>query len=332
MQNIFHVHSEEAIKLLGDPTRQKILRQLLTDQATISQLGEKFDLHPAQIRYHIIQLEKVGLVELCAIRKIKNYQEKYYCAKASAIFLSMAVFPNQSEKGQIIVLGSDDPALNLLVELANKSIASQVFYNYPVGSLDGLIYLREGYCQIAGSHLYDEASGEYNLPFVRLLFSNQKMALVTVSHREQGLLVAKGNPRGITSISDIIKNKLRYINRQKGAGTRMRLDQYLKNSGFNTTDLPGYFDTVLTHDKVGESISLGKADAGLALPSVAEKYGLGFVPLFHERYDLIMEKNTFETELANQLIETLHSKYFKEAVGTIGGYDLKHSGETTVMD
>jgi putative molybdopterin biosynthesis protein len=327
MQTTLHIHSEKAIKLLGEPTRQKILRHLLTEKATISQMGLLFGRHPAQIRYHIIQLEKVGLVELFSTQKTKNYQEKYYRAKASAFFLSMAVFPNKSEQGQFVLLGSDDSALNLLVELANKSINSQVFFNFPVGSLDGLIYLREGFCQISGTHLYDENSGDFNLPFVRLLFSNQKMAIITIAHREQGILVGKGNPYKISSINDIIRNKLRYINRQNGAGTRMRLDQLLRKEGFDPSDLIGYVDEVLTHEQVGEYVAQGKADVGLAIESVAHKYNLDFVPLFKERYDLVMTNITYQTNLIKTLIETLHSTKFKDVVKKIGGYDLEHSGE-----
>jgi putative molybdopterin biosynthesis protein len=153
------------------------------------------------------------------------------------------------------------------------------------------------------------------------------MAIITIAHREQGILVGKGNPYKISSINDIIRNKLRYINRQNGAGTRMRLDQLLRKEGFDPSDLIGYVDEVLTHEQVGEYVAQGKADAGLAIESVAHKYNLDFVPLFKERYDLVMTNITYQTNLIKTLIETLHSTKFKDAVKKIGGYDLEHSGE-----
>ncbi|HEX7555161.1 MAG TPA: substrate-binding domain-containing protein [Leptolinea sp.] len=327
MQNIIHLQSEEAFKVLGNPTRLKIMQHLLTKPATISQLGELLERHPAQIRNHIRQLEKIGLIELSYIQPVKNYLEKYYRATSNAVFLNRAIFPWPSQEGQIVILGGGGPALEYLIEQVNLRIGSNVFCAIPEGSLDSLIYLRENYCQIAGCHLFDFETGDFNISYIRHLFAFKDMVVVTFGHRDQGLIVEKGNPHLISGISDVVQKHLTFVNRQLGAGTRLRLDQLLADNNINPADLVGYATEAQTHLEVGECVLQGKADAGLGLSSIAQQLGLDFIFLFNERYDLVMTKQTFDSVHIKALIKILGSKEFQNKVEKLGGYDLAHAGE-----
>ncbi len=180
MQIIHRVNSDAAVKLLGDPTRLEILRILISRQATISQIGSVINIHPARVRHHIKLLEKEGLVELVLVQMEKNYIEKYYRATANMFVVNMAVLSEPPEEDHLVVLASDDPALNFLVTRLNNKLSRKYIYTLPVGSLDALIYLREKYSDIAGCHLYDKTTGEYNIPYIQHLFSDQTMVAVNL--------------------------------------------------------------------------------------------------------------------------------------------------------
>ncbi len=331
MQNIFHSQSEEVFQVLGDAIRATILRKLLVQPATITQLGEFLGHNPASIKYHIVQLENVGLVELAFVKKIKNYTEKYYQATAKGVFLNKAFFPCPSEKGQIVILGGAGPALDLLVNHMNTSIGCNVFYAIPVGSLDSLIYLRENYCHIAGCHLFDFETGDFNISYIRHIFAFKNMVVVTFGNRDQGLMLPKGNPQNINGLKDVVKKKLRFVNRQLGAGTRLRLDQLLSAEKIDSSSLIGYGTEVQTHNEVGESILAGEADTGLGLASIARQLNLDFQYLFTERYDLVMSLQTFESQYISAMVKLLQSSEIRTQIENLGGYNLAHAGNVIYL-
>jgi molybdate-binding protein len=331
MQNIIHSQSEEVFRALSDSTRVSILRKLLLTPSTITQLGKALGSHPARIKYHINQLEKVGLVELAFKKTIKNYQEKYYRTTSKAVFLNRAIFPWPSEKGQVVILGGDGPALDLLVSQVNSSIGTDVFLSIPAGSLDSLIYLRENYCQIAGCHLLDFKTGDFNISFIRHIFAFKDMVVITFGNRDQGLMLPKGNPNNISNLSEVVQKKLRFVNRPLGAGTRLRLDQLLSEAAINPQNLIGYDVEVQTHNEVGEYILQGKADVGLGLASVARQMDLDFKFIFTERYDLVMSLQTFHAPLISELLHTLKSKKTRAQIEKLGGYDLTNAGNVTYI-
>ena len=327
MKQIQRFQSEEVLKLLGDSTRLAMLRMLISHSATISQLGEVLGQHPARIRNHIKQMERAGLVELVSIQLVKNYREKYYRATARSFFVNMAVFPEPSARGQIVILGSDDPALELLSKTINEKENYPAIYTLPVGSLDGLIYLREKYCQVSGCHLFDMDSGMYNLPYVRHLFTDQLMILVTLAYRQQGLIVKKGNPLGIANLNDLTREDVRFVNRKRGAGTRLWLDQQIRSLKINPEEINGYKIELNTHSEVAESISAGNADIGLGIFTVAHQHDLDFFPLFEERYDLVTTEKFFHSHRFAPILKTLWDPEFKRAVDNLGGYNTSHMGE-----
>lgn len=327
MVHIRRIQSEEILKVLGNTTRLEILRQLMKQPATISQLGENLSQHPARIRNHIKQLEEANLVELISIRTVKNYTEKYYQATARTYFINLSILPAPSDKEYFVALGSDDLALNSLAAFLHKQKDTPELYLLPVGSMDGLIYLREKYCHLAGCHLLDSNSGEYNLSYVRMLFLEEPMVLVTLAHRHQGLLVQKGNPSDIRSFSDLARRDIKYINRKRGSGTRLLLDQQLQALGINSNEVHGYEDEVYTHMDVAEAVSSGAADTGLAVQSAAWHMELDFIPLVLERFDLVMYEEMFNNPKMQRIIEHIKSVKFHRTMDLLGGYDSTHSGD-----
>jgi molybdate-binding protein len=328
MKIIQQVRSEEAIKMLGDPTRLEILRILISKQATISQLGIVFNIHPARVRHHVKNLEKEGLVELVSIQMKKNYVEKYYRATSNMFLLNMAVLPEPPEHEQLVILASDDPALNLLVKRVNEKMNRNHIYTLPVGSLDALIYLKEKFSDIAGCHLLDPDSGEYNTPYIHLLFSDQTMVQVNLVNRQQGLIVQKGNPQRIKGIIDIKRDDVLFMNRKRGSGTRMWIDQQMKALGFTPEMLHLNTIEASTHAEVAEAVKNESATVGIGVFSVTKQYDLDFIPLFIERYDLVMSAATFSSPLFQPVMEILISSDFHDQVMQLGGYFVDQMGNS----
>jgi putative molybdopterin biosynthesis protein len=193
----------------------------------------------------------------------------------------------------------------------------------PVGSLDGLINLRQGICQISGAHLLAE-NGEYNLPFVRHLFPDRAIDLVTLAHRTQGLIVAPGNPLGIHSLADLSRAGLRFINRNPGSGTRLWLDTELKRLGLSPGEIEGYQRVAFTHTATARAVAAGQADAALGLQAAAHKFDLGFIPLFNERYDLIFPREF--TEPLGILLDYVETSKFRQLLDSMTGYQSASTG------
>lgn len=331
MQSIQTVDDYQAIKILSDERRLKILRLLMSGPATLTHLGGIMGMHPAKVRYHVKLLQDAGLVELTETRKVGNYTEKYYQASAAAYMIQVAVLPQQAAGPVILASGSHDLALELLAENLNLDKSTPEMFTLPIGSLDGLIALRQGLCQMAGCHLFDPPSGEYNLPYVRHLFPGQEMRVVTLVRREQGLLLASGNPLNIQGLEDLARQDVCFINRKRGSGTRLWLDQQITQLGISTEDIQGYDTAVNTHRQIAQAVASRTADAGLAIRAVAQEFALDFVPLFEERYDLVFPESEFQAGLLNPALEHIHSGTFRQAVRNLEGYQVDDTGQETLI-
>lgn len=327
MQIIQHVKSDSAVKLLGDPTRLEILRILIAREASLSQIGSTINIHPARVRHHIKLLEKEGLVELVSVQMEKNYIVKYYRATAKMFVVNMAVLSEPPEDDHLVVMASDDPALNFLITRLNNKMGSSFIYTLPVGSLDALIYLRENFSDIAGCHLFDQASGDYNIPYVQHLFSDQTMAIVNFVDRQQGFYVKKGNPQGITGIKDLLRGDVVFKNRKSGSGTRLWIDQQFKLLNIKKDEVNFSKPDASTHSDVAKAVDLGMATTGIGVMSVAELFNLDFIPLFSEQFDLIMNEKTYLSSRFEPVKEILRDRLFKELVEKMGGYSVKKMGQ-----
>ncbi len=244
---------------------------------------------------------------------------------------SASIPPITSGLNSIVLTGSHDLTLDLLAshlrlqhEEINLSITS-------VGSLGGLIALQREEAHLAGSHLLDDESGEYNIPFIKRLLPGQEVVLVVLAHRYQGLMVAKGNPLDINGLGDLRRTGVRFINRQRGSGTRVLLDYKLRHLGIAPEEIEGYDDEVSTHVAVAAAVAGGAADAGLGIYSAARSLGLGFAGLLKERYDLVIPRRHYESRLLKPLIEIITDKEFKRVVDALGGYDTAETGRVILV-
>jgi putative molybdopterin biosynthesis protein len=200
-----------------------------------------------------------------------------------------------------------------------------------VGSVGGLIAIAEGNADIAGTHLLDEATGEYNLPFVKRILPGREIVLVNLVYRVQGLMFAAENPKQIAGLSDLQKSDIVFINRQKGSGTRVLLDMQLKRMGITIQEIKGYDVEADTHLAVGLAIAQGKANTGLGIEAAARSFGLGFLPLFKECYDLAIPEPIYRSEILAPFLDVINSDHFKRIVNKVDGYDTSQTGRTTFI-
>lgn len=298
---------------------------------TLSQLGRQLEVHPAQIRHHLKQLEEIDLVHLVRTRVVRGFVEKYYQASARSYMLNLAILPQNASDRSVRVFGSHDLALDLLVQDMGQIDPSTQLFSLPVGSLDGLIALRQGLCDIAACHLLDEVSGEYNRDYVRRLFPGQSMTLFTLTYRQQGFLTRPGNPKGIQGLLDLAREDVVFANRQRGSGTRLWLDHQLRKLTIPTEQIQGYAQESSTHTQVGQAVAEGDADTGIALLAVARQFELDFIPLFVERFDLVFPSVIKSEEQVQPLLNHLQSANLRRAVANLGGYDTAHTGEAHLV-
>jgi molybdate-binding protein/DNA-binding transcriptional regulator YhcF (GntR family) len=225
--------------------------------------------------------------------------------------------------------GSHDLALELVVRmLAEGPPEAQLSVEY-VGSLGGLMALARGEAEIAGAHLWDEATDTYNVPFVRRLLPGRCVALLTLVHRSLGLIAPPGNPQGLQSLTDLARPDVRLVNRQSGSGTRVWLDAQLKALSISPETVAGYEREELTHLAVARAVDGGEATVGLGIRAAASAYGLDFIPLTKERYDLVLLESVWKTSMAQALVGVVRSSRFGEAVLALGGYDTSETGRET---
>ncbi len=315
------LQSFDQLKLLADPRRLAILRQLMAGPASLTMLGKALGEHPAWVRHHLKLLEAVGLVELVETRVQSGVVEKFYRARASGFLVQELILPRIPNRPSIVFSGSHDLAVELLANQLSNHFDVRTL---PVGSLDGLVALRQNLCNFSGAHLLDP-NGEYNLPFVRHFFPDRAMQVVTLAQREQGLMTATGNPKAIYSLADLTRAEVTFINRNPGSGTRLWFDRQLQAENIPPASINGYTKFVSTHTECARLVQSGIADVALGLRAAAHQSGLGFVPLFHERYDIIFTKE--ETDLLAPLLDTIQTSAFRRGVEALTGYETKHTGE-----
>lgn len=232
----------------------------------------------------------------------------------------------------LVVIGSHDPLLDEVADMMHRADPTVFMSSSHVGSMGGIMAIRRGEAHAGGCHLLDTETGVYNLSFLKKYFPNGGIRLVRCVGRQQGLMLAKGNPLDIKEFADIAKNGVRYVNRQKGSGTRVLMDYLCEQYAVNVGDIYGYEREELTHTSVAAQIANGSADAGMGIYSAAQLYDLDFLPICIEEYDLIIPDHAWETLVVQQLIATLKSPAFREKMLAMGGYTVDHPGEIIPLD
>jgi molybdate-binding protein len=225
--------------------------------------------------------------------------------------------------------GSHDLAVELLARMLKEEFPQARLSVGYGGSLGGLMALARDEAEVAGAHLWDNASDTYNLPFVRRLLPGRLAVLVTLVHRSLGLIIPRGNPQRLLGLADIARSDVRLVNRQSGSGTRVWLDAQLKALRISPGSVLGYEREESTHLAVARAVDRGEATVGLGIHAAASAFDLDFLPLTQERYDLIFPEKVWNTPAAESLVNVARSPRFKEAVVALGGYDTSETGRET---
>ena len=225
----------------------------------------------------------------------------------------------------VVAIGSHDPLLDEVANFLHLSDPSLYMSSSHTGSMGGIMAVRRGEAHLAGIHLLDEADGSYNLSFVKRYFPSGGVYLVECVFRTQGLMAAPGNPLKIEGIRDL--PRLRYVNRQKGSGTRILIDYLCRKEGISTESVYGYNREEFTHTSVAAQIASGSADAGMGIYSAAKLYDLSFLPVCQEEYDLLIPESAFGTEMVRKVLDVIKSRAFAERLAEMGGYELREPGK-----
>jgi len=230
-------------------------------------------------------------------------------------------------EGALLASGSNDPILDILHTYMRNLYPEFYIFTANTGSTDGLKALNKGYTDIAWSHLFDPKTGDYNIPFLSNYLPNMKPVVVNLFCRDIGFLVAPKNPLGIHGFEDLARKEIKFINRQKGAGTRVLLDHNLKRLRIPSSQIHGYEKEVYTHLEVGISILSKEVDVGIGTIAVSKFFGLSFIPITTESFDMILDQPTFFEKGVQALVEVLNSDEFRKRITKLGNYDFKNSGK-----
>ncbi len=313
------------------PTETAILTRKLVSPAgdddfvrvVVGRVGEKLLAAPlsrgAGVITSLVQADGLALVPsgIQGIEAGEKIQVRLYRSRA------------EIEK-TIFCIGSHDLTLDLIAQFL--SVRNRRLVSANVGSQGGLVALRRGEAHLAGSHLLNPETGEYNISYIRQYMPGIPVKVVALVGRDQGLMVKKGNPKGIKSLGDLANSKVQFVNRQRGAGTRVLLDYYLNSMTISPESIVGYNQEEYTHLGVAAAIASGRADCGLGIAAAAQALDLDFVPLFQERYDLVIPKQYSEADLLAPLFELLADSAFRTAVSQLTGYDVSVMGTIILED
>ena len=230
-------------------------------------------------------------------------------------------------ENSIIMIGSHDLILDLLAIQLNRRNSNFSLSSTHVGSMGGLLALQKGRAHLAGTHLFDPETGQYNVPYVKRILGGMKIHLVRLVRRQQGLIIASGNPKKISGVQDLTRDGTVFINRQKGSGTRMLFDHLLQENGLRPEAIQGYEREEFTHMAVAVAVLSGSADAGVGIYAAAKALDLAFVPITMERYDLVIPDAFFHDQKIQTLLDVIRSEEFRQSVEQLGGYDVSGMGE-----
>lgn len=320
-------------KLLGQPEKERQKIQVIPAKKITSKLGLEEFLR--------VKLGKVGeriiatslprgagcittITEADGIIRIPNNVEGI---NAQEPVTAELIRPLSTVNNTIVVVGSHDNSLDILADSMKAGQNSLTLSSSHVGSMGGLMAIKNGACHIAGSHLLDTTDGSYNISYIKRYLPDLKVKLVHLVFRNQGLIVAKGNPKKINGIEDIARKDIKFINRQGGSGTRILLDYRLNQLGIKPEQINGYDNEEFTHMSVAVNILSGAVDVGLGIFAAAKALDLDFIPVVTEQYDLVIPEIYFETENIKILLDTINSTDFKKNVEALGGYSTKKTGE-----
>jgi len=271
----------------------------------------------------------MSLVRADGVINIPSASEGY----TSGTEVNVRLLRNKNEiKNTLVCIGSHDNTLDILANALKKNYPKYSMSSAHVGSMGGLMALKRFEAHIAGTHLLDEESGEYNVAFIKKLFPKGMITLINLVYRQQGLIVKKGNPKKITGFKDLSREDILFINRQPGSGTRLLLDKHLRDLEINPVNINGYQKEEYTHMSVASAVLTGIADTGMAIYSSAKALDLDFIPIANERYDLAIPSEYFNIDFIQAILEIIRfNEEFRLTVQSLGGYDIRDMGNVIIQ-
>ncbi|MFQ5665933.1 MAG: molybdopterin biosynthesis protein [Candidatus Binatia bacterium] len=288
-------------------------------RVTLGQVGDRVVANPLGRGAGVIST----MVKADGFLRIPRFSEGVNAGQEVGVEL---LRPSSAIANTIVFSGSHDLSIGLLEDGLKRRAPEVKISATNVGSLGGLLALQRGEAHVVGTHLLDPRTGTYNLPDVRRLLPSGDVAVVSLVVREQGLIVARGNPKNIHRLQDLARAELRFINRQPGAGTRVLLDYKLTKLRLRPERIQGYQHEVFTHMAVAAAVASGLADCGLGIRPAANALGLDFIPVEKEEYDLVFRRDFYLSERGQALLAVIVSDDFRAAVTRLGGYDVRSSG------
>ena len=309
-----HVKSTITRKILSPLGEDEYLR------VRLGRVGEKMVATPMQRGAGVI----MSLVKADGLLLVPRFSEGLAAGQEAYVEL---LRPIEDIEATIVAIGSHDLTLDLLANRIHGLDPELTLASSNVGSLGGLMALNRGEAHLSGSHLLDEETGEYNISFIQRYMKGRDVVVVNLVHRIQGLMVQSGNPKKVTSLEDLGRDHITFINRQRGSGTRMLLDYRLKGLRMSSDDINGYGREEYTHLAVAAAVAGGSADVALGILSAARAMELDFVPLLTEQYDLVIPREHYESDLLRPLLSLIRTQEFRSEVDDLGGYDTSAMGE-----
>ncbi|MBN1679074.1 MAG: molybdopterin biosynthesis protein [Anaerolineae bacterium] len=291
-------------------------------RVTVGQVGDRTLVTPLARGAGVI----TSLVRADGLLHVPRFSEG--CDIGSEVDVLLFRTPDEIAR-TVVVVGSHDPMLDLLGQFLAVRFPGFRLASANVGSLGGLVAQKRGEAHLSGTHLLDPETGEYNIADIRRTLGDKPVRVVTFAHREQGLMIAPGNPMGITSLDDLLR--VRYINRQRGAGTRVLLDYELQQRGIDPAQIDGYEREEYTHLAVAAAVASGSADCGMGIRSAAVALELDFIPVTHERYDLVIPKAFVDLPMILYVLSLLEDDEFRAAVAAQPGYDSTAMGQPVIV-
>jgi putative molybdopterin biosynthesis protein len=237
----------------------------------------------------------------------------------------LVVFAKDEAAQKRLILAGCDPATGLLARMVEK-ISGVEIVSAAASSKLALTWLSEGKVHIAGSHLEDPKTGEFNLPFIRKHFPDEDFSVVTFARWEEGLVIAPGNPKSVRKVEDLVRKNIKFVNREPGSGSRGLLDKLLQKSGMEAQKVQGYDRIAFGHLAAAYCVLSREADVCLATRSAAQTFGLDFIPLHSERYDLVMRKRTAELPAVKAFLDVLQRATLRRKLEVLAGYDTSETG------
>jgi putative molybdopterin biosynthesis protein len=285
----------------------------------LGQVGERLMAAPLSRGAGVI----MSMVRADGLTRIPRFSEGVHAGAEVEVELLRGL---DGVRKTVVAIGSHDLALDLLSNALARRTPGASLASANVGSLGGLLALARGEAHLAGSHLLDEHSGEYNVSYIQRHLADHRVVLVQLAGRIQGLIVPPSNPRGLLTLADVARPDVLFVNRQRGSGTRVLFDYELTKLGIEPGDIRGYDREEYTHLAVAADVASGAADVGLGILAAARALQLEFVPLFNEQYQLVIPREHYESPILAPLLELIRTPDFRAEVESLGGYDVSDMG------